>query len=588
IARTDGVPLFVEELTKTVLEAGFLKDHGDRYGLEGPLPDLAIPTTLQDSLMARLDRLSPVKEVAQIGACIGREFSYELLAAVSPLGDNELRDALQQLIGGELIFSRGAPPKASYSFKHALVQDVAYQSLLKSRCQQFHKSIAQTLENHFPNLKETEPELIAHHCTEGGLSEQAVGYWRLAGERAADHFANIEAIGHLRNGLAVLDSLAGNSEHVAQELDLHLGLVASMRLLDRYEDALDELDRAEALASEHKRSAELARIHHNRGNIYFPLGNVEGCLAEHESARKFAREAGSPEDEAHALGGLGDAYYMRGRMLTAHDHFDHCIRLCRTHGFGGIEVAYLYMRATTYVYQIQFAEALDDCQAAIESAAKAGQPRAEIVSHLIAGEILVEQHDFDGAEEHARRGLEVARRLGARRFEPFLTEIIARARIIMGERAAALELLEDGLAISRDTGLSFIGPWILGVIAWASDDPEQRREALAEGVSILEKGCVGHNYYWFYRDAMEIALGEGSWDEVETHAAALEKYTSKEPAPWTEYFIARGRALARFGRNGPGRDVLADIDRLRDQAARLGVKTALPLLDAALSSVEAG
>ena len=588
VAKTDGVPLFVEELTKTVLEAGFLKDCGDRYELDGPLPDLAIPATLQDSLMARLDRLSSVKEVAQIGACIGREFSHELLAAVSPLGDNELRDALQQLVGGGLIFVRGIPPRASYSFKHALVQDAAYQSLLKSRCQQFHKSIAQTLENRFPDLKDTAPELIAHHYTEGGLAAPAVGYWRAAGERATDHFAHIEAIDHLRKALTALNTLEASGDYVEQELDLRLGLVASMRLLDRYEDALEELDHAEALATAQNRSAALTRIHYSRGNIYFPMGNVEGCLTEHEAARKFAIEAGSPEDEARALGGLGDAYYMRGRMLTAHDHFDRCIKLCQTHGFVGIEVAYLYMRATSHVYQIQFAEALDDCQAAIESAAAAGEARAEIVAHLVAGEILYEQRAFDRAEEHARKSLDVARRLGARRFEPFLSEIIARIRIIGGDRAQAREILEECLAISRDTGLSFIGPWILGAIAWASDDPERRRQALAEGQTILDQGCVGHNYYWFYRDAMEAMLGVGQWDEVETYAAALEAYTSAEKAPWAELFIARGRALARFHQHGPEQQTVAEITRVRDWAAKVGVETALPLLDAALASVNTG
>ena len=588
IAKTDGVPLFVEELTKTVLEAGFLKDLGDRYGLEGPLPDLAIPTTLQDSLMARLDRHKLVKEVAQTGACIGRKFSYDLLAAISPLDDLALQDSLQQLVGGELIFARGVPPKASYSFKHALVQDAAYQSLLKSRRQEIHKSIARTLENEFSTLRDTEPELIAHHYTEGGEAELALGYWRSAGERAVDHFANIEAIGHLRNALAVLDTIAATGERVEQELEIRLGLVASMRLVDRYDDALDELSRAETLASEHKNSAVLSRIHHSRGNIYFPLGNVDGCLAEHEAARKFAIQADSPEDEARALGGLGDAYYMRGRMLTAHDHFDSCIKLCRTHGFIGIEAAYLYMRATTFVYQVRFADALVDCQGAVKLAAEAGQPRAEIVSRLITGEVLVEQHDFASAEEHAQIGLEVARRLGARRFEPFLSEIIARAQIRKGDGAAAGELLEDCLAISRDTGPSFIGPWILGAIALASDDPDRRREALAEGEAILDQGCVGHNYYWFYRDAMEAALGARQWGEAERYATALEAYTHVEPAPWSDIFIARGRALIRIGVHGPEREIVAEIERVRDLAAKMGVTAALPRLDAALESVAAG
>ena len=170
MARTDGVPLFVEELTKTVLELGLLADAGDHYELSGPLPPLAIPTTLHDSLMARLDRLAPVKEVAQIGAVIGREFSHELLAAVSPLSEDKLGEALDQLVASELVFRRGTPPEATYSFKHALVQDAAYQSLLKSRRQQLHARIAQVLEEQFPETVEAEPESAGSPLHRGGLT----------------------------------------------------------------------------------------------------------------------------------------------------------------------------------------------------------------------------------------------------------------------------------------------------------------------------------------------------------------------------------------------------------------------------------
>ena len=182
----------------------------------------------------------------------------------------------------------------------------------------------------------------------------------------------------------------------------------------------------------------------------------------------------------------------------------------------------------------------------------------------------------------------MARRLGARRFEPFLSEIFARIRIIVGDRARAREILEECLAISRDTGLSFIGPWILGAIAWASDDPEHRRQALVEGQSILDQGCVGHNYYWFYRDAMEVTLGVGQWDKVETYVPALEAYTSVEKPPWAKLFIAHGRALARYDQHGPEQQTVAEITRIRHWAAKLGGETTLPLLDAALASVKTG
>src|SRR5262249_5924588 len=158
-AKTDGVPLFLEELTRTILESGFLRDAGDRYALTGPLPPLAIPATLQDSLAARLDRLAPVKEVAQVGAAIGREFAYELLSAVAPMRDGDLVDALHQLVAAGLLFPYGQPPEARFVFKHALVRDTAYESLLRSTRQQLHTRIATVLVEQFPDTAEMQPEI---------------------------------------------------------------------------------------------------------------------------------------------------------------------------------------------------------------------------------------------------------------------------------------------------------------------------------------------------------------------------------------------------------------------------------------------
>jgi len=165
IDRTDGVPLFIEELTKSVVESGRMTDAGDH---------LAIPTTLQASLLARLDRLAPVREVAQIGAALGRQFSHELISAVSRMPLQELADALARLVRAELIFRRGTPPDAEYTFKHALVQDAAYSTLLRGRRQQLHASIVRVLEEQFPGTGETQPELLAHHCTRAGLIEKGI------------------------------------------------------------------------------------------------------------------------------------------------------------------------------------------------------------------------------------------------------------------------------------------------------------------------------------------------------------------------------------------------------------------------------
>src|SRR5262249_33807724 len=207
VTKTDGVPLFVEELTKTVLESDLLQEETGYYALRGPLPPLAIPATLHDSLMARLDRLSAVKAVAQLGATLGRDFTYDLLQAVAPWDAATMQHGLQQLVAAELLYQRGGPPQATYTFKHALIQDAAYQSLLRSTRQQYHQRIAQVLEERFPTIVATQPELVAQHYTAAGLPALALVYWHRAGQRAHERSAYMEAIQYLRTGLELITAL---------------------------------------------------------------------------------------------------------------------------------------------------------------------------------------------------------------------------------------------------------------------------------------------------------------------------------------------------------------------------------------------
>jgi predicted ATPase len=213
VDRTDGVPLFIEELTKAVVESGILTDAGDRYTAAAPVSPLAIPASLQASLLARLDRLASAREVAQIGAALGRQFSHELIAAVAVPGsgpgmpERQLEDALAQLVGAELIYRRGSPPDAEYTFKHALVQDAAYATLLRSRRQQLHARIAATLEDRFPEIVVPQPALLAHHCQEAGLNEKALDYWLAAGRQAWGRSMLAEAVALLRRALTLVPTL---------------------------------------------------------------------------------------------------------------------------------------------------------------------------------------------------------------------------------------------------------------------------------------------------------------------------------------------------------------------------------------------
>jgi class 3 adenylate cyclase/predicted ATPase len=319
LLKTDGVPLFVEELTKTVLESGLLADAGDHYELSGPVPPLAIPATLHDSLMARLDRLAPVKEVAQIGAVIGREFSHELLAAVAPMTGNLLGDALEQLVNSELVFRRGAPPDATYSFKHALVQETAYQSLLKSKRQQLHARIADALEERSSNIGETGPEVLAQHLTDAGLAERAIPYWRRAGELAAGRSANVEAIAHLSKGLELVRRLPDAPERAAEEFALRMAIGGPLIASHGY--AVPEVEqtysRAWALCDQLGRSAELFPVLRGLWNCYFVRGEFQRAHDLAERLVALAEEHGAPLRRALARRALGTTLFTLGRFADA-------------------------------------------------------------------------------------------------------------------------------------------------------------------------------------------------------------------------------------------------------------------------------
>ncbi|WP_414473697.1 adenylate/guanylate cyclase domain-containing protein [Microvirga sp. M2] len=234
LERTDGIPLFMEELTKQVIESGLLIDEGHSYGLAGPLLPLTIPATLHDSLVARLDRLGRAKEVAQVGAAIGRDFSYAMLADVAGRPDQDLREMLEQLVSSGLVKQSGVPPASAYSFKHALVRDAAYESLLKSRRRQIHATIAQALEERSLEAGDVQPELLAHHYAGAGQVHQAADYWRMAAERAMQRFANSEAIAHCDKAEMQLRSLPRSTEQMRAELEVQLAKGVALRAARGY------------------------------------------------------------------------------------------------------------------------------------------------------------------------------------------------------------------------------------------------------------------------------------------------------------------------------------------------------------------
>jgi class 3 adenylate cyclase len=235
VERTDGVPLFVEELTKAVIEAGADRGHASISTV--PSSSLAVPATLHASLLGRLDRLGPAaKNVAQAGSAIGCDFSYELLSAAAPLAEPELQEALHRLVEAGLVFQRGLPPAAEYLFKHALVQDTAYSTLLRGPRQTLHRRIAEALEQRFPDFIETRPEIVAHHYGEAAIADKAITYWHLAGKLSVAKSAVREAIAQLRRGLSLLDRLPETRERERLELDIHVTLTTALMAGKGYAD----------------------------------------------------------------------------------------------------------------------------------------------------------------------------------------------------------------------------------------------------------------------------------------------------------------------------------------------------------------
>ena len=322
VAKTDGVPLFVEELTKTVLESGLLQEQDGAWLLTAPLPTLAIPTTLQDSLMARLDRLPSVKETAQIASTIGREFSYGLLAAVSSIREEELLDALTKLSAAELIFPRGAPPAATYVFKHALVRDAAYETLLKSKRQQLHGRIAKALEASFPETAESQPEILAHHYTHAGLTQSAIEWWRKSGDVAIRRSANSEAASHLGRAIELIRFLPMSSERDASELAMRIKLSGPLIATGGYvtSELTENYTRAWELCTKLGEDRGVFPVMYGQWVIPFVRGDMAAAL---QNSERFLRQAEQQEDVGLRMMGhrlYGSSLVWRGDTVKGREH----------------------------------------------------------------------------------------------------------------------------------------------------------------------------------------------------------------------------------------------------------------------------
>jgi class 3 adenylate cyclase/tetratricopeptide (TPR) repeat protein len=435
VAKTDGVPLFVEELTKTVLESGLLREHEDHYELTGPLPALAIPATLQDSLMARLDRLSTVKTVAQLGATLGRQFAYDLLQAIAALDEATLQQSLRQLVEAELLYQRGMPPQATYMFKHALIQDAAYQSLLRSARQQHHQHIAEVLEARFPETVETQPEVVAQHYTAAGLHVQALPYWQQAGQRALERSAYREAVASLEQGLEAVTRLPQTRATLEQAVDLRLALRTALQASGDLGRILTCLREAEALAQTlGDDPRRLGRVSHFLSNHLYHIGAYDQAIATGQRTLALATVSGDVALHVLANNNLGRAYHSQGNYGRAIACFGQTVASLdgarRRERFGQIFLPAVGSRGWLAV-----------CHAELGTFA--------------AGQALGDE------------GLQMAEALAHPASIMLASKGIGLLALRQGDLPRALPLLERAMGICQDADLLFWCPWVAAVLGAA-------------------------------------------------------------------------------------------------------------------------
>jgi class 3 adenylate cyclase/tetratricopeptide (TPR) repeat protein len=524
VTRADGMPLFVEELTKMVLESGLLKEHGGRYALTGSLSALAIPTTLQDSLMARLDRLGAAKDVAQLGATLGREFSHGLLQAVSSVDEPALRQGLARLIDAEVLYQRGLPPQATYLFKHSLIQEAAYDSLLKSTRRQYHEQIARVLEDRFPEQAAIEPELVARHYDEAGIAAQAIAYYQRAGDEARTRSANVEAIAHLERAVELTLTLAEGSERNERELGLQLGLGAArnqargpgsedtrrswerarvlcegagtpsqlatalrglaVHYTDRSEldTAIELADELIALAQRIGDDGHLLLGHTSRGSPKFWQGRFRECLEDNDAAfaiydpkthAAFALTLGL-DQAVLAYGNSSWALWFLGYPEQAAARGEATVEHARTLAHPYSLALALFRASVSYNFQREWDTSVRHVEEAIELSERHGLPLMLGLSN-VARALPVACHQGEDTVAVAKEGLGGAAGTGSQAGAPMALWIIARIHQERGREADALGVVEAALATSAQGKQPFYDAELLrlkGELLLSKDEAE--------------------------------------------------------------------------------------------------------------------
>ena len=475
VGRADGIPLFVEELTKMVLESGQLEESAEGYRLQGKLPQLAIPDTLQDSLMARLDRLPTARPVAQVGSVLGRDFSYPLLRSVSGLREDSLKPALSQLVEAGLLYQRERPPLAQYSFKHALIQDAAYQSLLRSARRLLHERTARVLEEQFPAVAAAQPELLAQHFSAGGQAGEAVNYWRKAGALAAQRGNHAEAMRHYSNGIELLMSLNEGPERDAIELALYNGLGGSTAMSMGYAapEVVQVYEKAHEIAN--RLGETSTAVDHLAGLWSYSL-----VRAEHGASRRLAEQwvkigqaTRQPNLLAEGFGILGWSLYPLGEFEAAREAFEECLFHYRPlrHQSRQFHVPLQDIGASanallTNAFQVMGYpdQALRCCTEALQMVEDPHLWLPEFTRSGVLSQIsmlYLLRAEFESALQYAARTLQLSQEHGFPVWMCTGLMQLGAAKSALGETEEGLAMLQQGVEAWRAGGArTFLGFWM--------------------------------------------------------------------------------------------------------------------------------
>jgi tetratricopeptide (TPR) repeat protein len=575
IERAGGNPFFLEQLLRHT----------------GEVASAAVPASVQSLVLGRADRLpAEEKRALQTASVLGQRMPIE---ALRHLLGNPSYDA-HRLIDQQFMRREGS----ELVFVHALVRDGIYGSLLKARRRELHRMAAAW-------YGEQDLALRAQHLGLGEAEEASAAYLAAA-EAAAGAYRFDQALDLATQGLALVREsetrvalastrgellhVLGRTEESVTALDMvakeatpgrprlraWLTLAHGLSVLDRLDEALALLSEAESEAKANGLTIELSRIHTLRGNIHFPRGEIDQCLAAHGEALRLAELSGAMEEQARALGGLADAYYMRGLYRTSGEMFRRCVALSAAQGFRRVEAANLPMVAMMSMFDLRLAEAFQQDERAIALADQIGHRRAAMIARHGHAFLFLEMGQPERALEAGMAALEIAEALGARRFIGEGLIIKAICEHFLGDPRAAATILEAE-KISREQP-AYMLPFVLSTQARMTDDPEVRAAKLAEGETLMAQGAVRHNDVFFNRTAIDCCIDARDWDSVDRYAGALE-HCMAEPLPMTDFLVARARALAAAGR---GEKNGAELRGLIAQARTVGWNAVLPALEAAL------